>query len=231
MKWVRDQTGRFMQRPHYDPVELDQACETIISTFLRSRHASITYPISTNDLVLLLERETQDLDLFSDLISEGDDVEGVTEFFPNRKPRVRISQQISEDPRRENRFRTTLTHEFGHVKFHNFVWAFDAGVLPMQGKSSSKVMPARCNRDTILDAPSVDWMEWQAGYASGAFLMPIAPVGRLVRKVLVDPGPPSGPVPVDSPSGQALIREVQQGFQVSADAARVRLLKLRHLAD
>jgi hypothetical protein len=68
-------------------------------------------------------------------------------------------------------------------------------------------------RDFILDAPVSDWMEWQAAYAAGAFLMPAS----LVRKLI-------------SEAGQAgtdeLIERVSGTFEVSQEAARVRLVKL-----
>jgi len=35
---------------------------------------------------------------------------------------VKISRELSADERRENRLRTTLTHEYGHVHFHNFLF-------------------------------------------------------------------------------------------------------------
>lgn len=34
MKWVRDKTGRFPQRPHYLPAEIDDECERQIRAFL-----------------------------------------------------------------------------------------------------------------------------------------------------------------------------------------------------
>ncbi len=61
-------------------------------------------------------------------------MEGVTDFCPGEKPTVRIAHQLSEEPRRENRLRTTLTHEYGHVKFHAFLWAVQQpGVPPLSG--------------------------------------------------------------------------------------------------
>lgn len=230
MKWVRDQTGRFAQRPHYEPAELDQECEGIISAFLRSRYGSAQYPVSTDDLVRLLQRETQDLDLYADLDSEGPDVEGVTVFLPNEKPYVRVARALSEQSWRENRLRTTLTHEFGHVRFHNFMRPFDQMALPGFGDRESNGQPARCKRDTILGAKTVDWMEWQAGYASGAFLMPLTAVRRVVGVMLEKRGL-YGPISINTPTGQELISEVQTRFQVSADAVRVRLLKLGHLTE
>jgi len=52
------------------------------------------------------------------------------------------------------------------VVFHNFIWAFEQ---PSLFKPDSGNLTIKCNRDTILNARDVDWLEWQAGYASGAF--------------------------------------------------------------
>src|SRR5439155_12859752 len=123
MKWVTDITGRFLRRPHYLPDELDAECEYIISSFLKDRHGRIEFPIRTDDLTVLIERDVADLDIYADLLEEGNETEGETEFFKNEKPSVKISKALSEDPRMENRFRTTLTHEYGHVKFHAFLFA------------------------------------------------------------------------------------------------------------
>jgi hypothetical protein len=75
-----------------------------------------------------------------------------------------------------------------------------------------------------------DWLEWQAGYASGAFLMPIGAIRRVVGAVL-EASNAYGAIELGSPVGRELIRRVQSSFQVSADAARVRLNYLGHIAD
>ena len=46
---------------------------------------------------------------------ERGEVEGVTEFQVGKKPRVLINRQLSEGRNMENRLRTTLAHEYGHV--------------------------------------------------------------------------------------------------------------------
>ena len=104
MQWVKDRTGRFSRRPHYLPDELDVECENLICDFLRSRHQSVQYPISTNDLTVLIETLADDLDLYADLSQEDGDVEGVTDFFQGRRPKVRISKRLSADHRLINRF-------------------------------------------------------------------------------------------------------------------------------
>jgi Zn-dependent peptidase ImmA (M78 family) len=234
MKWIKDKTGRFPLRPFYEPGELDRECESIMSSYLLQRHGSITYPLTTNDLTLLLEGEVEDLDLYADLTSYGDQVEGMTEFSPNKKPSVKITRDLSEEDRRENRLRTTLTHEFGHVKFHNFLWFFKQDKLfstdiyenrPKEDKNA-----IICKRETILNANEVDWMEWQAGYASGAFLMPITVVKRIVNSFYPSIDSLSI-VSSASSDGRRLIDLLQKEFQVSPDAARVRLVKLNYLAE
>jgi hypothetical protein len=229
MKYVTDKTGRFQRRPHYDPRELDDECEKIIMDFLSTKHGNVKFPISTDDLTLLIERDAEDLDLYADLSDGEGDVQGVTDFYPKGKPRVRISKELSDSPSRENRLRTTLTHEYGHVRFHDYVWKLDLNPADMLKELPSKVSP-KCKRNALLDAPATDWMEWQAGYVSGALLMPISAVRHLLSEY-------SGshnifaPLVTDSDHGRTLRRMVVEKFKVSDDAARVRLLKLRLLSD
>lgn len=110
MKWVKDKTGRFPQRPHYLPEEIDAECERVITGFLQERHGQIQFPVSTDDLTILLESKVADLDLYADLSEEDGEVEGETEFIVGEKPNVRISQLLSNNPAMTNRLRTTLAH-------------------------------------------------------------------------------------------------------------------------
>ena len=229
MKYVPDKTGRFQRRPHYDPRELDDECELIMNEFLSAKHGAVKFPISTNDLTCLIERDAADLDLYADLSVEGPEVQGVTDFYPKGKPRVRIARELSEGSSRENRLRTTLTHEYGHVKFHDYVWKLDLNPADMLKEVPSNVSP-KCKRNALLDAPITDWMEWQAGYVSGALLMPISAVQDLFREYS-EPRNMFAPLVTDSDHGTALRRLVVERFKVSDDAARVRLLKLKLLSD
>ena len=226
MKWVPDKTGRFPERPYYERDELDYECESLVTSFLQAQQSSVSYPISTNDLTILLEKSTSDLDLYADLSAEGDEVEGVTDFIANNKPRVRISGHLSHQSNVDNRLRTTVTHELGHVKFHAFLWPHNQ--IPLLAVTSDGRSP-RCKRETILNAKIVDWMEWQAGYASGAFLIPITTLRQIVRDMLGSSNltQPS----ITSPVGLQLIRKVQTTFQVPSEAARVRLCQLRLLSN
>ncbi len=204
VKHVTDLTGRFPERPHYTTQQLDQECEKIIYDFLRAKNKKVAFPVDTEDIKLLIERDASDLDCYADLSEYGNDVEGVTIFKIGQKPSVKISSRLTEDGRYENRLRTTLTHEYGHVKFHGYLFN-------MNSEDRSKTLVSK--RENIIGAPQTDWMEWQAGYISGAILMPAFEVRRLVKGI-------------SDQTTANLIKCVMNGFQVSEDAARVRLIKL-----
>jgi len=227
VKWVADRTGRFPQRPHYEMDEIDRECEQLVKAFLRKQRGRVSCPISTEELKILVEREAGDLDLYAEL-DEG--IEGVTDFYRGRKPEVRIARALAEDERRENRLRTTLMHELWHVKFHDFLYFFEQEPLPPVGSIVGALYSPPCTVETMITANQSDWLEWQAGYASGALLMPITALRRstdhfLDKHTLVDA------LDMDTPEGQGLIRHTAKAFRVSTDAARVRLLKREHLID
>jgi hypothetical protein len=227
VKYVRDTTGRFAQRPHYDLKELDEECEQIITDFLRAAYGTVVLPIPTDALTKLIERDAADLDLYADLSAEGSDVEGVTNFYVGRKPIVRIAKALSEQEWREHRLRTTLTHEYGHVKFHGYLWQMDRsdqGLFPELSYRPS----LSCNREAILQAPATDWMEWQAGYICGSLLMPISSLRSVTASVL-GVAQLLSPEIMGTPVAEELIRRVSEEFDVSEEAARVRLTKLGYL--
>jgi len=177
----------------------------------------------------MLEERTEDLDMYADLTEEGESVEGMTVFVRD-KPMVRISRQLTEDPSRANRLRTTLTHEFGHVYFHSCLFgvAQQAELFrdePVHGHAAQ--LPV-CHRATIIEAGPVDWMEWQAGYVCGAILMPASEV--LVQMQALTEMRSTGTPGVVSPAGRALIASVARRFGTSIDAARVRLSRLGYIS-
>ena len=229
MRWVTDRTGRFQKRPHYDPAELDVECEQIVTSFLAERHGRVVFPIATDDLTVLIERAVGDLDMYADLSGEAGEVEGVTEFRPGQKPRVRIAAPLSA-PHLENRLRTTLTHEFGHAHWHGFLFEQQpSGQLMFPVSKDAQIN--KCNRETIVGARESDWMEWQAGYACGALLMPTTPLRDEIRAFANAHDLPAGKVATDSSLGTALIARIAVAFQVSRDAARVRLLQRGYMIE
>lgn len=223
MRYVKDKTGRFNERPHYEPQELDHACEKIIVDFIRSKNRTLNFPLDTEDIKSLIERDTDYLDCYADLSEYGSDVEGVTIFQPGKKPIVKISKLLTENDRYENRLRTTLTHEYGHVHFHSYLFTLgqDQGSFFRNHTPQSLVS----KRENIINAPVSDWMEWQAGYVCGALLMPLSNI-RKIAATFLEAKNHFGPIAPDGQKGSELIANVSETFKVSTEAAKVRLLKL-----
>ena len=217
MRWTRDTSGRFRQRPHYLNDELEQICEDAVCTFLRNRHGKVAFPIGTADLTVLIEQAVDDLDSGFEL---EDGIDGLTDFFPHRKPKVKIAARLQE-PHLENRLRTTLTHEFGHVVLHGFLFAVE-GDLKKLFDGQAKDTRNTCHRDDMHGGAS-DWMEWQAGFACGALLMPQTELVRVVKAFREVEEIRFADIGTDTDAGKRLIQRVMGEFQVSQDAARVRL--------
>lgn len=230
MRYVRDTAGRFGQRPHYEMSELDEECEYIITSFMQEQHGRLILPIPTDDLTKLIERDTDDLDMYSDLSDEGSDVEGITYFRPGQKPTVRIASSLSENRRLENRLRTTLSHEYGHVKYHDPLWQrVKKPTLDLFTEANS-ISVQKCQRAKIVHAAVSDWMEWQAGHICGAILMPVGPLRRLFQMYLEQYNL-YAPLSLSTPAARELIVQVTSQFAVSQDAARVRLTKMGYMTE
>jgi len=219
MKWITDTTGKFGKRPYYSEAELDAECESIATALVTARRGSCTYPVTTDDLTVLIEKEADELDLYADLSGEEGNVEGVTEFRVGKKPRVLINCQLSGAHNLENRLRTTLAHEYGHVHFHGFLHGLADANLSLFERAKEPII-IKSKRETIDHMPAAsDWMEWQAWYACGAILMPKTALNQVVRDFYA-----SGNEGID-----AMVAHVAAQFQVSRDAARVRLDRLRYM--
>ncbi len=196
MKLLRDPLGRPIKRLYFKTEELDERCERIVAEFMDHRAGGFRLPIPTDDIIRMIEAEADDLDLYADL---PESVDGYTDYFADRNPKVKISERLSS-PRYENRLRMTLGHEYGHVRFHAPLWR-------KSGPDSDRRPAARswrCERDTIVTAPENDWMEWQAAYISGALLMPRSYALVMAGEIAMRDGS-KFPLDVDSEPGRAVI--------------------------
>lgn len=226
VKWIPDKTGRFRLRPYYTDDELERICEDEITTFLRERHGTVTFPVSTSDLTILVEQHVADLDNGCDL-PDGQD--GYTDFFPRARPEVKIASRLQQEYL-ENRLRTTLTHEHGHVRLHGFLFQLDDGLQQLFDGKPEQVQ-SRCKRETIEGrAPATDWMEWQAGFACGALLMPKTALMATVNRFRTDQNI-FGQIGIATDAGRALITKVTQEYRVSREAATVRLKERKVLVE
>jgi hypothetical protein len=110
---VRGQIApRRQPRPvYYTREQLDELCEQIIVGFCMERYGQELAPIPTEALLQLLEEYAHDVDQTADL---PDGINGVTEYYWDRKPTVKIDARLTLQHWRETRRRTTLCHEFSH---------------------------------------------------------------------------------------------------------------------
>jgi hypothetical protein len=216
MKMIPDHTGRFRLRPHYEIGEIEELCERTLADFLEDLYGQVLVPVPTEALTILIERDAADLDLYADLSGEGADVQGVTEFAAGARPSVKIARELTLQRWRAHRLRTTLAHEYGHVLLHAPLWE-------EQGAGG----PNRCRRGALLARDRVvDWLEWQAGYVSGALLMLRRRVALLVEAYLRERG--ARGLRDGSIEAAELRRRASVAFDVSEEAAGVRLMKLGH---
>lgn len=215
MRWIPDNTRRFERRPFYSNEEMESECEAVVTDFLIEVRGAVAYPLTTDDLTLLVERYA-DLDLYANLGAEGDDVQGVTSFTSGKRPLVRIDERLAGDERRMNRLRTTLAHEFGHVRLHNVLFQDEARGVPLFGPRTGA---QKCRREGIANPTRVDWLEFQAGYVCTALLAP----KRRVIEVLARANPGGAPLVTGERAAEEAALAVAEAFKLSLDAARVRI--------
>lgn len=214
MRWIPDPTGRFKERPFYEGAEIDYECEDMIGECLEKRGKfPFVPPLDTDTLNVLLESYASDLDLYADLVKlEGPGVEGVTEFRKGKVPKTLIDKTLSEKQTSSNRLRSTLAHELFHARFHRVLWE-----LHWSGLGGD----VRCHQGQIISLNKTDWYEWQAAYGSGAILMPLTAINKMF-------GAPAQ-IPENTLEGRTMTEAVATTFQVSMEAARVRLVQLNFL--
>ncbi len=219
MKMVRDRTGRFPERPHWEIWELEQKCEESITSFLRHRYGFERIPAPTEALTEIIERDGADFDVKPNLSDHRYEVFGYTEFQRGKKPIVTIARELWDQRHRNNRLRMTLGHEYGHVLLHT--WLYD--------KYGPAGGPELCYWQSLLPTEGVvDWMEWQAGYAGAALLMPGSFVRRAVAAFFRD-CKEEPPARKGSATASALCERIALAFEVSDQAAMVRLAKLGYI--
>ena len=113
--------------------------------FMERRSGGFRLPIPTDELTIrLIEEEADDLDLYAQL---PDGVEGLTDFFADRRPKVRIAESLYHRTRSDHRLRTTLAHEFGHVNLHAPLWRRDGAAFRW---TPCGTVTWTCARETIV---------------------------------------------------------------------------------
>jgi|CXWL01.1.fsa_nt_gi hypothetical protein len=214
-------------KPEFQPTRrMDAIAENAIMTHVRERRSLNHFPITTDDLTTLLEVRVEELDLYANLTDYGPGVEGLTLFRPGIKPIVKIAAVLTE-AHNENRLRSTLAHEFGHVLLHDPIFQqrsqnslFDSGTQYMQV----------CYRDGIDKASVGDLFEFQAWFICGSLLMPQSELNSRVIALATSESSFSE-IWQHSQLGLKMIEEMSSGFAVSRSLARIRLLKTGLLTE
>jgi Zn-dependent peptidase ImmA (M78 family) len=217
-QWLPDPTNRFTRRPLFERNDIEAWCQALLTNFLAESNRTWDSSPSTTDLELLADSLTSEYQPVSDLSDIGKDVEGATFFMSDTKPKIKISADLDE-PLYKRRRRMTIAHEIGHVLLHGNLFTSEE-TLDLFSNLSERGN-VYCKRTTM--SPGNDWMEWQASYAAGAILTPRDRLQRFLNassnttfvKVFRE----------GTPETQQLVEDVSENFDVSRDAAFIRLIQ------
>lgn len=211
------------QAPFIASASIDGKIQSLLVEHLRHKRGGCDkMPASTDEITTLIERSVASLDLYADLSEFGPNIEGITLFSYGCKPTVLISKTLTEASN-DNRLRSTLGHEYGHVILHNPVFqrlaharlGLEAYQVSIEGGFQRSRQP--------------DHYESQAWKAAGALLMPIGYLKEVVRVTRAQ-FETFSPISFDSDEGNQVVSAVATAFEVSVPFARVRLLKSKLLA-
>lgn len=193
--------------------------------------AQLVPAANANSLAVDIERFVERylcarLDRSADL---PEDVLGVTHFLPGSKLHVEINRDLSDsalddeyaDVGEVGRFRATVAHEAAHILLHRTLYELDdmdRGLFPRESEITDQKRH-RCLKRSGLS----DWREVQANKGMAALLMPRPVFGPVARSVLATLGDPTATLTATSPDLAAIVLDLAQRFQVSRQAARIRL--------
>jgi hypothetical protein len=183
MRWIETRSGAFPKRLHFDSLgELDDECERLVTYAHYKKFGSDFVSPLSDDALEVLVGDAAEIDLFAELGSRED---GVTSFRPGERPNIKISSVLMLDPSRRKRARTTIAHEWFHAIYHRDAWE----IRWAQERALERPLSTAgaCLQATILEAAEDDWMEFQAGYASCAILMPKSLVQKESERFLAEP--------------------------------------------
>jgi hypothetical protein len=169
------------------------------------------------------------------------EVLGVTEFQRGQQPRISLNSDLTGSALDDHdasqgirgRWRATLAHEACHVLLHRILFEFDdnQGELFAVPTPRSEQLLRCLKRDVGYGVRAPDWREVQANSGMGALLMPKRLFTRSVRAELNSLGKTSADLTAGNSAVIELSRRLAKRFNVSAQAARIRLNTTGYLGD
>ena len=169
------------------------------------------------------------------------DVLGQTDFRIGAPPLVMVNADLTgaaldddDSPLGlKGRWRATVAHEACHVLFHRCLFNLSSQQGSLFGDDGDSHEPAqrlqRClKRDVVYGRMGADWREVQANMGMAALLMPRQLFIAVCQKQLVRLG--TDRIYTDTPEADAIAGHVAKAFQVSRQAAMIRLKTLEVLA-
>jgi hypothetical protein len=161
---------------------------------------------------------------------------GVTEFIAGEQPLIRINQDLTGSALDEDetpsgilgRWRATLAHEASHVLLHSALFVHNTNQLSLfaddeEGEPAPSRLFRSLKRDVSFANRGADWREVQANKGMAALLMPkvifLKVCDREVERIPFT----ARPLLLDNPEVRALVVRLSELFQVSRQAAAIRL--------
>jgi hypothetical protein len=230
VRWSRDALGR--DRIWYSSDEI----ESIMDDEARKAGLTPTSDQPAVELETFLEQHLgAALDQYATLPI---DVLGQTVFEPGFPPRVEINADLTgaiDDGGRVSdfgRWRATLAHEAAHILLHRVLFEvpLSQGTLFEEEPTAQTMM--RClKRDVAPGRGGSDWREVQANRGMAALLMPRRLFSTIAAEERMANELPPFPLVDASEGGDRLVRHLAARFDVSRQAAQIRLRTLGLLAD
>lgn len=173
------------------------------------------------------------LDIYAPL--DGDEL-GATYFARGRRPSVMVSKDLTRRAEADDaavgivgRWRATLAHEAAHVILHRNLYEQPPEQRAFRFYDDDGVDPTlmRClERNITFRIATYDWREYQANQGMAALLMPGSLFSEVTQNIVGADYAEDLPFQIPSTDSRdfwGLLRELSCRFEVSQEAARIRL--------
>jgi hypothetical protein len=227
VKTIRDKSGTFQERPHFEPAEIDQICADEL------RKAGC-YPAQAEPIRIdrFIEKRFHITHTY-EVLPPG--VLGYTKFGKNGVERIVVSSALAEedDDVARRRERSTLAHEAGHGLLHAYLFALSApqtSLFGTQNGSANQVLCREVLNEQPVEREKSSWSEYQANRAIGGLLLPQRLVSAVLKSHISSQGT-MGVSTIDAANRKDAERLLSQVFDVNPVVARIRIDGMFGAAD